>query len=1192
MKYTLLFLILFCSLSLWGQNVRIDGVAQSRTGAPAPGALIAVCSQPATITTQPCTPLVPLCASLSDVACTSPNPVTSDGLGNYFFYTKPGGAPLTYQFYGSGITTKILPDQAPGSSAVSGGVVLNPSADQTITGPHVLSLTGGGVLFGNNRNLPQPSGGISNFLSYSDVATTTGSPNGRTNSYFALYGWHGPTPTAGIESSAVQAQAVVDGGSTLGNLVGFLDFDPAITGGSTVFTYLAFYCDHAGVSSVQVIGPHVCFSGYTGAGGWGGDFYGSGTGGSVALGIGRICHSTDAIANGGTPTDCWWTGTGSPNSVVSAAVGSFYAQRDGGAGTSIWFKESGSGNTGWLARSDFTGSNVLAAGLNLSGLTASLPVCTDGSKTLTTTSCLTLSFASPSPIGSTMPNTGVFTTLNGAVFALNGGNTVQQAMTAASTNGLSIVPATYAASDIPSGTHVANLLWPTTTSQSNGAHLLDERFGIEADSIYNPGYDALNNIRSAREEITNWNTPIGNSSVNNIYSRLVQTNVLSGTQNWNQNGYTNKTNVAAEAIQTNVWSNSQVNAAGSSTYCYGNGDCIPFAIGVVDWGGANAGSDEGMHVFGSSASQGYVEYAGTSAAASAGATAVTVTTSQGSGTQGEGRPLYDITKAYTTGTLTSITGSSGLDILTGSSTLWAGATFGSAASTATTTSAAITVTGSNTTPGSVNIQVGASAGLSAAAGNVACVADPSSFEYVTLTAIPDGTHVTAVFLQPHASGATIAQGGMCGWGLSVDADVWSTPGSIGFVTVVGSLRQIWPIVSSSSATSATVWISVGANGTGYDGSLAAGGSYHLFPMTFSAPGTNNQSNTIPTQPLAVPFAASDSVALAMYPAFKFSWSNAQLNRFFPSPGIAASGAGLSFNGVYNGNDVFWGVANNTASSLYNINSLGGHLTPPLAFFEGTGIARSGVYFPTSPNNVITVGCPANGCAALRTVIGTVFSGSGGTDLWGKYDSGNEGFSFTTAHQTLTWAFDQNGVFTLPKGNFARLAFQGSSSGTENLQANSTATAVLATAGIGTTDASFGSNLAFFSSACETAFAPTTLATGATTTDTGQTCLPANSIIDAVVARVTTTITSACTGWELGDATTPARFSSNNTGLTSGTTTDATHIGTFNNTGMASATTGTWQAAAAKVRITCAGGNPGAGAVRVIVYFHTWTAPTS
>jgi len=40
-------------------------------------------------------------------------------------------------------------------------------------------------------------------------------------------------------------------------------------------------------------------------------------------------------------------GTGSPEGVVTAPVGSVYLRTDGGAGSSVYFKESGSGNTGW-----------------------------------------------------------------------------------------------------------------------------------------------------------------------------------------------------------------------------------------------------------------------------------------------------------------------------------------------------------------------------------------------------------------------------------------------------------------------------------------------------------------------------------------------------------------------------------------------------------------------------------------------------------------------------------------------------------------------------------------------------------------------------------------------------------------------------------------------------------------------------
>lgn len=116
----------------------------------------------------------------------------------------------------------------------------------------------------------------------------------------------------------------------------------------------------------------------------------------------------------------------------------------------------------------------------------------------------------------------------------------------------------------------------------------------------------------------------------------------------------------------------------------------------------------------------------------------------------------------------------------------------------------------------------------------------------------------------------------------------------------------------------------------------------------------------------------------------------------------------------------------------------------------------------------------------------------------------------------------------------------------------------------------------------------TLATGATTTAVGSsTFIPANSVILGVTGRVTTTITSACTGWEIGDTTTAARFTVNNTGLTAGT--KATNTGAFINTGIATgATTGIWQGTAEALQITCAGGNPGAGAVRVTAFGFTIT----
>jgi hypothetical protein len=115
----------------------------------------------------------------------------------------------------------------------------------------------------------------------------------------------------------------------------------------------------------------------------------------------------------------------------------------------------------------------------------------------------------------------------------------------------------------------------------------------------------------------------------------------------------------------------------------------------------------------------------------------------------------------------------------------------------------------------------------------------------------------------------------------------------------------------------------------------------------------------------------------------------------------------------------------------------------------------------------------------------------------------------------------------------------------------------------------------------------TLSTSGTTTDSSANLLPANSIIEAVTARITTAITTA-TDWSVGDATTAARFSSANATLTSGTTS----VGVNHQKGAVSTdAAGPTQTAAAKVRITTTG-TPGAGAIRVTVFYRSFVAPTS
>lgn len=56
-------------------------------------------------------------------------------------------------------------------------------------------------------------------------------------------------------------------------------------------------------------------------------------------------HSDDGTQGGQIHT-----GSGSPEGIITATVGSLYMRTDGGAGTSLYVKESGTGNTGWVAK--------------------------------------------------------------------------------------------------------------------------------------------------------------------------------------------------------------------------------------------------------------------------------------------------------------------------------------------------------------------------------------------------------------------------------------------------------------------------------------------------------------------------------------------------------------------------------------------------------------------------------------------------------------------------------------------------------------------------------------------------------------------------------------------------------------------------------------------------------------------------
>lgn len=71
---------------------------------------------------------------------------------------------------------------------------------------------------------------------------------------------------------------------------------------------------------------------------------------STALAWSALHRFAQGVRLGGSAGPLVITGSGTPEGAVSAPVGSMFMRDDGGAGTSLYVKESGTGNSGWVAK--------------------------------------------------------------------------------------------------------------------------------------------------------------------------------------------------------------------------------------------------------------------------------------------------------------------------------------------------------------------------------------------------------------------------------------------------------------------------------------------------------------------------------------------------------------------------------------------------------------------------------------------------------------------------------------------------------------------------------------------------------------------------------------------------------------------------------------------------------------------------
>ncbi len=83
---------------------------------------------------------------------------------------------------------------------------------------------------------------------------------------------------------------------------------------------------------------------------WNWRFFSTGTGQS-SIESSFYVRPNAAVTTTSTPTPNTVTsGTGTPQGAVTAPIGSVYLNLSGGSGTTLYVKESGTGNTGWVGK--------------------------------------------------------------------------------------------------------------------------------------------------------------------------------------------------------------------------------------------------------------------------------------------------------------------------------------------------------------------------------------------------------------------------------------------------------------------------------------------------------------------------------------------------------------------------------------------------------------------------------------------------------------------------------------------------------------------------------------------------------------------------------------------------------------------------------------------------------------------------
>jgi len=352
--------------------------------------------------------------------------------------------------------------------------------------------------------------------------------------------------------------------------------------------------------------------------------------------------------------------------------------------------------------------------------------------------------------------------------------------------------------------------YPSTSN--NQTHVKDARGGRQVDSYINP-LDVVGHGNSTAQAINDVST----QSEASIFQETGNQNPAAYGLAITQEALAGGSNVFPEEIEVPPYFKMAYSAMSvTGTYntqgqhglvpeeidCFGVGDCLLGSRFIYASGGQRDSADEGAHLYDTKIIEDYRVFEGECVSGcTTGSTVLMLSPTSGGGTQGDGRFLIDtnpaktITSASTGGAIVSGTAAGPNAAAQFRGTNFPVSVFLSAGE-------VIPSQSNNMSPGTVTFAIattGMPAGYAAStatlgsSSGLACVVDqndgygPINFEMAPYTVV-DATHLQMNLNKPHQIMATIAFGGLCGYGLEQTIDT------------TGGIRQLFPVIGAYSTT--------------------------------------------------------------------------------------------------------------------------------------------------------------------------------------------------------------------------------------------------------------------------------------------------------------------------------------------------------------------------------------------------------